>query len=151
MPITFSCSCGKVMKAKDAFAGRKIKCIQCGTVVRIPPLEPAGIPVARPVSQPVLGFEQGHERPSMPPLAKPVARLVTPENHGEHRPAAAAVHAWVDQSLMQQPTPWRPGDQERFQAGMPPSERMSGVMKGVLALIILAVAGVGGWFLIMNR
>jgi Domain of unknown function (DUF1922) len=36
MPIVFSCSCGEALKAKEAFAGRKVKCTQCGKVLRTP-------------------------------------------------------------------------------------------------------------------
>src|SRR5207249_1216109 len=36
MAIAFSCKCGKHLKARDEFAGRKIKCPGCQTVLVIP-------------------------------------------------------------------------------------------------------------------
>ncbi|GEM_PF-5438137 len=36
MAIAFSCACGKTLKAKDEWAGKKIKCPSCGQAVKIP-------------------------------------------------------------------------------------------------------------------
>lgn len=36
MPIAFTCACGKKIKAKDEWAGKRIKCPGCGQPVRIP-------------------------------------------------------------------------------------------------------------------
>lgn len=36
MSIAFTCGCGKTLKAKDEWAGKKIKCPSCGEPVRIP-------------------------------------------------------------------------------------------------------------------
>jgi predicted RNA-binding Zn-ribbon protein involved in translation (DUF1610 family) len=36
MAIPFSCECGKKLQAKDEFAGRKMKCPNCGRVLTIP-------------------------------------------------------------------------------------------------------------------
>src|SRR3954447_26321500 len=80
MAIAFTCSCGKAMKAKEAFAGRKVRCPRCDNVVRIPPLEhgeedlSATPPPDKAVATP--SFEKSDrsgERPMLP-TSKPVAR-----------------------------------------------------------------------------
>jgi hypothetical protein len=112
MPIAFSCSCSKAMKARDEFAGRNVKCPQCGKVVTIPQAQPTT----------------------------------------KDLPTTAALHSWVDQSLVQRPTPWLAGDETRFQQGIKaPREGTSVLAKGSLGLLILAGVGAAGWFLLMNR
>ena len=165
MAIAFSCSCGKAMKAKDAYAGRKIKCPQCDSVVTIPlttpdeddlaitpsPSEPAAPSVAPPVSQPSLAWTgdsaEAMERPP-PPLAKRRSPMdagaeqkAEPAARPASEPGPAPVDAWVDQSLGQRPTPWLPGDEARFQRGIKtPREGMSGLEKSVVGLLVLAGA-----------
>ncbi|MGO9468879.1 MAG: PrsW family glutamic-type intramembrane protease [Isosphaeraceae bacterium] len=39
MAITFDCGCGKSLRAKDEFAGKKTKCPGCGSILTIPTLE----------------------------------------------------------------------------------------------------------------
>jgi hypothetical protein len=184
MPIAFSCSCGKAMKAKEAFAGRKIKCVQCGKVVTIPQAEtaaaddltpsseppaesrsapdvkekargqkPAAAPLAKPEGRPVLPEEEDSgdkEAPSEPPLAKPAARPVLTQPKAEAPPASALamVHVWVDRSLVQQPTPWLPGDEERFQGIKVPREGLSRTAVALAALLLIGGLGAAGWFLI---
>jgi hypothetical protein len=47
MPIPFQCACGKKMSAKEDFAGRRLRCPDCQSVVTIPkPGSPA--PQAKP-------------------------------------------------------------------------------------------------------
>jgi hypothetical protein len=36
MPITLRCDCGRALRVKDEFAGRKGRCPHCGTVLAIP-------------------------------------------------------------------------------------------------------------------
>jgi len=36
MPIALTCTCGKQFNAKDEFAGKRIRCPACGTIVAIP-------------------------------------------------------------------------------------------------------------------
>lgn len=36
MAISFACSCGKALRAKDEAAGKRAKCPQCGAIVNIP-------------------------------------------------------------------------------------------------------------------
>jgi hypothetical protein len=205
MAIAFSCSCGKAMKAKEAFAGRKVRCPQCDKVVRIPQRdqgEESSVgtpPPARPVSP--LPFaemrDENKERPALASPSKPTPRLVSTkekdagsgeqslrprvaepvprpsfakEKDSERVPVAAAVrtvppsksaetaesrigrpaaHAWIDQSLSPQPTPWLPGDRERFQKGIKTMrEGMSGLEKSMLGLVVLAGVCTAGWLLL---
>jgi hypothetical protein len=41
MPISMSCDCGRSLRVKDEFAGRKVKCPQCGAVLAVPAPEPS--------------------------------------------------------------------------------------------------------------
>jgi hypothetical protein len=207
MPIVFSCSCGKAMKAKDAFAGRKVKCPQCSKVLRIPerheesedfpivppavlppsarkpipplprpsappsfdldrdedvcPLPPPAVPTAEPASKMGSAPEPRPIPPLAIPLARPVIQLTAaaeppkpaPPRPAPPRPAPATpapVHAWVDRSLSQQPTPWLPGDEARFQRGIKaPREGMRGSEVALLMLVVLVGASVAGWLLLM--
>src|SRR3954447_22277098 len=36
MAISFTCACGKALKARDEHAGKKTKCPQCGAILAIP-------------------------------------------------------------------------------------------------------------------
>lgn len=40
MPISFSCACGKELRARDELAGRKTKCPACSEILTIPKPEP---------------------------------------------------------------------------------------------------------------
>jgi hypothetical protein len=201
MAIAFSCSCGKAMKAKEAFAGRKVRCPQCDKVVRIPQRDhgeegSAMPPGARPLSPlPFAEIRDGSRDHPALPAPKSAPRVVsTKEEDGDNgeqslrpkaaepapRPSfarekgsdrapvaaatqisslprsaepaeprvAAPVHVWVDKSLSPQPTPWLPGDKERFQKEIKVMrEEMSGLEKSVLGLVLLAGACTAGWFL----
>ncbi len=41
MAISFTCTCGKVLKARDELAGKKARCPECGAILEIPRPEPA--------------------------------------------------------------------------------------------------------------
>lgn len=56
--IAFGCVCGKELKARDEFAGKKTRCPQCSTVLRIPA---APVEVAHP-SLPTLERDDEDER-----------------------------------------------------------------------------------------
>src|SRR5260370_13938694 len=40
MPIQLTCNCGRALRVKDEFGGRKVRCPACGKVVSIPRPEP---------------------------------------------------------------------------------------------------------------
>ncbi|MCI0683845.1 MAG: hypothetical protein L0Y71_17200 [Gemmataceae bacterium] len=134
MAIEFRCECGKSLRAKDEFGGRKIRCPQCAEVVRIPLPEADDHPETPPAPEPAVaqGIAKGSPapalvavRPAAPPLAQPVAAtpLAKPVA-AKAAPITVAApptpHPWEDRSLIQTPTPWLPGDEERFQAGIKP-------------------------------
>jgi hypothetical protein len=158
MPIDFVCSCGKHMKAKEAFAGRKIKCPQCDTLVRIPRLGPLPTSAANARSAPTAVHPVVH-RPSSgnqsmgdlgvatapPPIsARKVVALLAPEVID--MPDEASVHAWIDRSLAQQSTPWLPGDEEQFQRGIKaPREGWTGFEILVLGLVVVVGSALMAW------
>ena len=79
----------------------------------------------------------------MMPLAQPV--LSQQKMPTVERP----VQTWVDQSLVQQATPWLPGDEARFQKGIKtPREGMNGVEKSGLVFLVLIGMIAAGWFLL---
>jgi len=166
MTIAFSCACGKAMKAKADYAGRKVKCPQCGNVTTIPQtapddeeltvtpptLERAAPSPARLVEPTFTRTKDTAEPPPSleAPPARPVA-AITERKPGPAEPSPAraptSVHAWVDQSLGQRPTPWLPGDEATFQRGVrAPREGMSALEKGVLGLLVLAGMAAAGWY-----
>jgi hypothetical protein len=134
MAIAFSCTCGKHLRARDEFAGRRIKCPGCQNLLTIPVAAEVSAPAAAraappPAPEPILDGE-----PPAVPLARPVALKVpdaviplakTTPGRAEERDgsaiamATAAVQAplpnlWIDRSLEQTATPWRGDDRERF-------------------------------------
>lgn len=133
MPIRFCCTCGKVMTAKDEFAGRKLKCGQCGQVVAIPQKAVARPrPVAPVVKRPPLDVSE--EEPAAPP-----ARSSLP-NTAASEASRAAPNVWEDRSLIQQPTAWRPGDEERFQPGIRlPREGPNPLVPVVAAVLVVGI------------
>jgi hypothetical protein len=48
MPITFDCTCGKMLRVPDEHAGRRAKCPACGSVVPIPGPDPVFEVVEKP-------------------------------------------------------------------------------------------------------
>ncbi|HWY87860.1 MAG TPA: hypothetical protein VNX28_14105 [Gemmataceae bacterium] len=166
MTIAFSCACGKAMKAKAAYAGRKVKCPQCGSVTTIPQASPdddeltvtpptleRAAPLPARLVEPTFTRTKEIAEQAPPPEAPP-ARPVTaiPERKPEPAeqtpvPAQVPLLAWVDQSLTQQPTPWLPGDEARFQRGVrAPREGMTTLEKGVLGLLVVAGAAAIGCY-----
>lgn len=151
MPIDFVCSCGKYMKAKDAFAGRKIRCPQCGTLVRIPKVEHFTAAHLPPVPQPVATGDglTADMAPAEAPLARKVVARLAPAVID--MPDEASVHAWIDRSLAQQSTPWKAGDEERFQAGVKaPREGWSFLEKVIVGFLLVVGIAVIAWLLFLQ-
>lgn len=48
MPIMINCTCGKALRAPDAFAGKRVKCPACGSQVTVPDAAPAKAAAAAP-------------------------------------------------------------------------------------------------------
>ena len=133
------------MVAREEFAGRMVKCPQCGAIVQIPNVglsdltrSPTPTHLAR--SPEIIPFKSEAEK----------AR-------GEQAPrrfeaTAAGVpdgHPWKDRSLMQDPTPWLPGDEQRFQRGIRAASAgaWGGILIGVVIVLLLAAAA----FVFLNR
>lgn len=163
MPIQFACACGKALQAKDAFAGRKMRCPQCQQVLTIPsgivsaravpeaPPRPAPRVAPRP-SQPealVLNSDDLHEVGSIPSVSSTAdaATAVVPVvavAEVEAAPAPAA-HPWASGFLTQHSLPWRGKDAERHARDWGYCER-----RGLpwWPLLLLLALGLGGtlWF-----
>ena len=162
MPIDFVCSCGKHMRAKEAFAGRKIKCPQCDMILRIPRLEPMRAPVltdqgsasrvAKPVLQSAASGARSMGDTSMltaPPMARKVVAQREPDP--VDLPDEASVHAWIDRSLAQKSTPWLPGDEEVFQKDVKKPREGWSVWEMVgLGLGLIAGSAVVVWLLVAH-
>src|SRR5438270_8920383 len=64
MPVSFGChNCGKQLQARDEFAGRRLKCPGCGTILTIPGGAAAAPP---PPARAVF-----HDEPAPPPPPPP--------------------------------------------------------------------------------
>jgi hypothetical protein len=74
MPITFDCDCGKALRVKDEFAGKRVRCPACQAVVTAPEAE---IEVATPL---------GDDTPPPAPATLRTARPARVEDD-EPRPA----------------------------------------------------------------
>jgi len=163
MAIAFNCACGKHLKARDEFAGRKIKCPSCQTILVIPAATPAvvSVPTAPEPSPPPAPEPVLHEDPMTVPLARPVAMKVPeavipfaamPPSNDEARPvprtAVSAVplpNPWADRSLEQTVTPWLGDDRERFNHGMEFREG-SRLWLALVALFVVAALSAAFFF-----
>ncbi len=152
MAIAFSCACGKQLRARDEFAGRKIRCPGCQTVLTIPAQTAAD---AQNAEEPEGSVSEPYqeESPGLVPLAKP-ATVTTPvvsepetyrfadgKVEVKSWPTATAVKSmsspWVDRSLDQTPTEWREGDRERFNEGMEFDEGASRLWLILVAIFVV--------------
>src|SRR5207248_9797396 len=52
MPITFSCSCGKVFRVPESAAGKRAKCPKCGSVIVVPQPERKAEPATEEDAEP---------------------------------------------------------------------------------------------------
>lgn len=66
MPILVSCECGKQFRSRDEWAGRRVKCPNCGAVLTIP--GPRALR-SEPRLDPADAYELGEPRPSAPAKA----------------------------------------------------------------------------------
>jgi hypothetical protein len=108
---------------------------------------PIAAPVAPPVAPPVA-------RPVAPTIAPPVTPTVAPpvatapEDELDvtqfvgtvTEPPAQTDHSWIDQSLRQIATPWRPGDEQRFQSSVPPARESESPVIWIVPIVALAAA-----------
>jgi len=74
MPITFSCSqCGRSFKADDKFAGKNVRCKQCGAQTTVPPLTSGSQRPGPEAPEPEDLYGLAEPAPVLPPRA-PVPR-----------------------------------------------------------------------------
>lgn len=62
MPISFTCSWGKKLRAKDEYAGKRVKCPVCARVLVVPFEGPSQLLLRYPLLRETL-----HPRPPTPP------------------------------------------------------------------------------------
>ncbi len=126
MPISFACSCGKTLIAKDAFAGKRMKCPKCSNIIHIPggDAPPPPKEVVRRVRPSTLELPRPELGAARDPEVKPALRLSTdpevslpPRRRKAPRSKPEPTHPWFDRSLTPLATPWREGDEARFQKG----------------------------------
>jgi hypothetical protein len=150
--IVFSCGCGKQLRARDEFAGRKIKCPGCQAVLLIPaPADASAAAAAKPVSatQPLPDGESPVDLQAEP-LPMNVAEAVTAPATVHSRPRGAthsatrqaiSANPWVDRSLEQTATPWLGKDQERFQRNIesPPGSGLWLILAASVVVLALTL------------
>jgi phage FluMu protein Com len=66
MPITLNCTCGKMLRVADEYAGRRVKCPACNAITTAPAPEP----------EPV--FEIEETIPKSPPAPHPTPPVAKP-------------------------------------------------------------------------
>lgn len=167
MPIPFSCPCGKKLLAKEEFAGRRMKCPACGTVLAIPnPAATETLAPPPPGAMPVVMLEDP-ALPVAPPPSPPVAATLNKETppvfqmHPAERPATvpgprAAAQApprgpsaaCPDTLASQASAPWKNAEARRDGgARWHHGTRVESRRKLGLALLVLLVGGLGAlWF-----
>jgi hypothetical protein len=146
MAIMFACKCGKQMQARDEFAGRRMKCPSCQSIVTIPTAPPATV-VAPEVTQPAaaavtLPTEVVVPAAAVaPPVATAPAQKVT---------AAPDRNPWADRSLEQCVTPWQGDDASRLGDSWESRDRRrsgGGELTTLVVLLALVAAAALAWCL----
>jgi hypothetical protein len=137
MPITFSCPCGRVLRAADEHAGRDSKCPVCGRALTVPEADvpaPTRLVADEDAAYRTLGEDDSPAAPRRPVL------------RGDDEPAAAlpAGDAWARKSTPDAGTPARP----RLRTEVP--DRSSPPFAGGRSILtgILMMVGAAAWFLV---
>ncbi len=93
MPITFSCSqCGRSFKADDKFAGKNVRCKQCGAQTTVPPLSSGSQRPGPEAPEPEDPYGLAEPAPLLPPRA-PVPRNEVSASAPKKKTKAAAAKA----------------------------------------------------------
>ncbi len=93
MPITVTCSCGKVFKVKDEAAGGSVRCQICGAELTVPaggetpqpptlpmaPPDPQGAPAGKTIVCPACAEDVPSEYPKCPYCGEGLEGLMSPE------------------------------------------------------------------------
>jgi hypothetical protein len=99
MPITFDCSCGKVLRVPDEHAGKRVKCPACNTVGSVPAPEPQ-FEVVEDEPQEQLAPRSAPARP----VAKPAARRDEDDDEDD-KPLKVAMKSRRDDDDEDEPRP----------------------------------------------
>lgn len=162
MPIRFRCSCGKQLQAREEFAGRQMKCPDCGQILTIPATSTVEESEAAPPAEQIPSVEAVStgvtESESGPPvlqpapqegeqeLAKviPVVPVIPLAPVG--KPKAVHRNEWAAESLDQQITPWAKNDQQRV-GEISDRERIGGRLVSAVVIVLLLVGLLGAaWY-----
>lgn len=167
MSIAFTCTCGKKLQAPDEFAGRRMKCKGCGTVLPIP--DRAAKAVKSPAKR---SPQKGVTPPSAPPKPtsappkKAAAAATKKAAHQAESPATSLKKAappqttplvaappalplaepnpWGDRTLEQRSVPWQHGD-ERREGAREAARGGPGALLNLLAILLVAAVAGAGW------
>jgi len=88
MAIVFRCKCGREIRVKDALAGKKGKCPECGAVVQVPTLEEAAA-TPPPQQTPAAPEAPVPEAPTDAPTEETTQRTKPCVHCGKHIPVEA--------------------------------------------------------------
>lgn len=114
--IGFRCTCGQTLQSQEDFAGRKVRCPRCRKVLTIP--RQAATPRLAAAATPVDAASGARRLPEQPETG-------------------ITASPWEDRSLLQLPTPWMPGDEERFQVCPATTSVAPYLMFGVLVAALI--------------
>lgn len=168
MAISFSCECGKRVRARDEFAGRRMRCPDCKRTLSIPsesepePLDLADPDFVRP-EPPAVVHEQLEPASSPAPDlhdALDVDQIFFAEEKSERTPATTVAKRapaplplsargrrgspWIDRCLEQHATPWEP-DAQTCCSMEPAPRKRSGAWAWCLLLLLAAGGIAAGW------
>jgi hypothetical protein len=81
MPIKLACDCGRALNLREEYAGKRIKCPECKSILTVPNLDAIeeAVQVVRPISSPP-------PRPSNPDSERPRPRRRDRDDDDDDRP-----------------------------------------------------------------
>lgn len=143
MPIRLKCSCGRSLQVKDEFAGRKVRCPSCASVLKIPLPDESEDAEDEAFNQLNAASDEDEKRParkrSEPPDEEPEQE---PEPRRRPRPVEKPVARKLDVRKKTSRGRRSSGPRVSFEEGWFGSIN-AGVAGGVLMMIIAAV-----WFFV---
>lgn len=86
MPIQTECDCGKTYRVKDELAGKRFRCTECGTTVRIPQPEEEPLEVSLAEEPPRRRVRVRDEEDTPRPARRDLASRRVREEEEEDRP-----------------------------------------------------------------
>ena len=95
MPITMSCDCGRAFNVRDEFAGRKIRCPECKSVLTVPAKDADADDLALEVLREDEPEEQPTRRAAIQSEPSP-ARTPQPRSYEPERESPSIPRRYVD-------------------------------------------------------